>query len=209
MGGTPSVTVRMLGPLVLLAALGACQPSGQPVQPQILALNYGVLATPLPGLATPRAVIDAVASGQADVGDLLGADPCNFTANFAVTPPPQISMNGTPGNVGFSISIVSTNPVNINSQNAANCRVLDEYTLFLGGPPDSLGVGGTTNQTSASVSFTDGSIFDTGGGHLEATLSGFDANTRYSSGAIRIVADQVATASNRVLVIEGSYAVTP
>lgn len=113
----PVATLLMTG-----LALAGCATRGTPLAPQLLTFNYAVRAVP-----DASTLIASVQGGQETVSNLLTREPCNFSADFSSPTPPQVFINGTPGQTGFNVNIVSTAPVSISTTNPASCTALDEF----------------------------------------------------------------------------------
>ena len=124
---------------------------GTSLTPQILTFNYAVRTVP-----DASALIVSVQDGQTTVSDLLSLDPCNFTADFSRATPPQIFVNGTPGQTGFNVNIVSTDPVGLSTNNPSSCTALDEFEINIGGLSEALAIGAQTSQTNGRVWLVDG-----------------------------------------------------
>jgi len=189
--------------LAVAAVLAGC--SSAPVEPQIFTFNYALRQVPDVG-----ALIHSITSGQRTIADVIGPDPCNFTASFAAQsgtgPPvrPVTNVNGNPGQMGFNISIAAATPVNINTDNPPGCPNIGEFNISIGERNEALDVRGRTNRGSAQL-VVGGTHFT--GTFLEATLAGFRQQTRYASGELRFVA--TTTVATTVLLVDGSYAFTP
>jgi len=138
---------------------------------------------------------------------LLARDPCNFTADFASATPPQVFPYGTPGQTGFNVNIDSTAPVNIATTNPAYCTPAAEIEINIGGQAQALALGVPTNLTNGRVWLTDGRRFATSQ-FFQASVQGFDPATRRSNGDFRFI-DRLTPGSNTVLIVDGSYALTP
>jgi hypothetical protein len=175
---------------------------GTPITPQILTFNY--LVSSVPNAAT---LIASVQGGQTTVSDLLSRNPCNFTADFSSPTPPQVFTYGTPGQTGFNVNIESTAPVSITTGNPSYCTAPSEIEINIGGQSEALTVGATTSQTNGRIWLADGRQFSTSQ-FFQASLQGFDPSNRRASGDFRFI-DRFSSASNTVLIVEGSYALTP
>jgi hypothetical protein len=183
-------------------ALAGCANRGTPLTPQILTFNYAVRTVP-----DATALIASVQSGQTTVADLLSQDPCNFTADFSSATPPQIFINGIPGQVGFNVNLVSTDPVGVPATNPSSCTALDELEINIGGLSEALGVGAQTSLTNGRVWLADDRQFATSQ-FFQARVQGFDPASRRSNGDFRFI-NRLSAGSNTVLILEGSYALTP
>jgi hypothetical protein len=198
-----SETTKRMVPLCATAILLAgCPNPGTPIAPQILTFNYLVTT-----VSNADALITSVQNGQTTVADLLARDPCNFTADFASATPPQVFPYGTPGQTGFNVNIDSTAPVNITRTNPAYCTPPAELEINIGGQAQALALGVPTNLTNGRVWLTDGRRFATSQ-FFQASIQGFDPANRRSNGDFRFI-DRLTPGSNTVLIVDGSYALTP
>jgi len=198
-----SKATRSIAALLATATLLAgCGNRGTPITPQILTFNYLVMAVP-----DATTLIASVQNGQRTVSDLLARNPCNFTADFSSATPPRVFPNGTPGQTGFSVNIVSTAPVNITTTNPANCTPLAELEINIGAQSQALALGVPTNLTNGRIWLNDGRRFATSE-FFQARVQSFDPVNRRSSGDFRFI-DRLTSGSNTILVAEGSYALTP
>jgi hypothetical protein len=184
--------------LAVLVGVAACGPRTG----QILSFNYAVRT-----LADAGATIAEVQGGQTTVASLLQRDPCNFTANFDNTTPPQVFVNGTPGQTGFNVNIVSTDPVNLATTNPASCTALDEVEINIGGQNEALAVGGQTSLTNGRIWLLNGQRFDTSQYFL-SRLDSFDASNRRAGGTFSFI-NRLDPTSNTVLIVDGSYSMRP
>ena len=188
--------------LMAVLAFAGCATSGTPLTPQILSFNYVVRTVP-----DASALIASVQGGQTTVSSLLSQAPCNFTADFSSATPPQVFVNGTPGQTGFNVNIVSTDPVGISTANPASCTALDELEINIGGQSEALVLGAATSLTNGRVWLADGRQFATSQ-FFQARVHDFDVASRRSNGEFRFI-DRLSAGSNTVLILEGSYALTP
>jgi hypothetical protein len=188
--------------MAVLVALGGCANRGTPLEPQILTFNYGVRAVP-----DASALIASVQGGQTTVSDLLSQDPCNFTADFSSATPPQIFVNGVPGQTGFNVNLVSTDPVSIPVTNPPSCTALDEFEINIGGLSEALALGAQTSLTNGRIWLVDNRQFATSQ-FFQARVQGFDPANRRSNGDFRFI-NRLSASSNTVLIVEGSYTLTP
>jgi len=189
--------------LMLSIALFGCRSNrGTPLTPQILTFNYAVRTVP-----DASALIASVQGEQTTVSDLLSPDPCNFTADFSSATPPQVFVNGTPGRTGFTVNIVSTTPVGLSTTNPSSCTALDEFEINIGGLSEALALGAQTSQTNGRVWLVDGRQFGVSG-FFRARVQGFDPANRRSNGDFRFI-NRLSASSNTVLIVEGTYALTP
>ena len=193
---------RILALLMASLALAGCANRGTPLTPQILTFNYAVRKVP-----DASAVIASVQGGQTTVSNLLSQDPCNFTADFSSATPPQVFANGIPGQTGFNVNIVSTAPVGLSTTNPPSCMALDELEINIGGQSEALALGAQTSLTNGRVWLVDGSQFATSQ-FFQARVQGFDPANRRSNGDFRFI-DRLSAGSNTVMIVEGSYALTP
>lgn len=193
---------RLLALLMMSLVLTGCANRGTPLSPQTLTFNYAVRTVP-----DAAALIASVRSGQAVVSDLLARDPCNFTADFSSPTPPQVFTNGVPGQTGFNVNIVSTAPVNLATTNPPSCTALDEFEINIGGLSEALALGIPTGLTNGRVWLVDGRQFGTSQ-YFQARVQGFEAASRRSNGDFQFI-DRLSPSSNTVLIVEGSYALTP
>jgi hypothetical protein len=194
--------MRMPAVLACFLALTGCTTPGTPLGLQVLALNYAVRTVP-----DASALIASLQSGQTRVSDLLGSTPCNHTADFSTLSPPEVFTSGTPGQTGFSVTIVSLTPVAIPTTNPASCSALDQLEIVIGDPSQALALGARTSSLNGRIWLVDGSRFQTSQ-FFEARVQTFDVASRRSSGDYRFV-NRLTPGSNTVLVVEGSYALTP
>ena len=196
---------NILVPLALaaLVGFGGCANRGTPLTPQILTFNYAVRAVP-----DASALIASVQGGQTTVSDLLARDPCNFTADFSSATPPQVFTNGTPGQTGFNVNIVSTAaPIGLSTTNPSSCTDLDEFEINIGGQSQALALGAQSSVTNGRVLLVDAREFATSQ-FFQARVQGFDPANRRSNGDFRFI-NRLSAGSNTVLIVEGSYALTP
>jgi hypothetical protein len=204
-GGIRNLTAtakRIVVIFLASVALAGCPNGGTPIRPQILTFNYAVQTVP-----DASALIASVQNGQTTVASLLSQNPCNFTANFASPTPPRAFTNGTPGQTGFNVNIVSTAPVGLSTTNPSSCTALQELQISIGGQSEALALGAWTNLTNGRVSLVDGRQFATSQ-FFQARVQGFDPANRRSNGDFRFI-DRLSAGSNTVLIVEGSYALTP
>ncbi len=188
--------------IAALVGLGGCANRGTPLTPQILTFNYAVRAVP-----DASALIASVQSGQTTVSDLLSRDPCNFTADFSSATPPQVFPYGSPGQTGFNVNIVSTAPVGLSTTNPSSCVALDEVEINIGGGSEALALGVPTNLTNGRIWLVDGRRFETSQ-FFQARVRAFDTANRRSNGDFQFIS-RLSAGSNTVLIVEGSYALTP
>ena len=188
--------------LMAALALAGCANRGTPLTPQLLTFNYAVRTVP-----DASALITSVQSGQTTVSSLLSQDSCNFTVDFSSATPPQVFVNGIPGQTGFNVNIVSTAPVGLSTTNPASCTALDEFEINIGGRSEALALGAQTSLTNGRVWLVNGRQFATSQ-VLQARIQGFDPANRRSNGDFRFI-DRLSAGSNTVLILEGSYALTP
>ena len=193
---------HMLAYLAIALALVGCGNRGTPVSPQVLSFNYSVRTVP-----DASALIASVQGGQTTVADLLSQGPCNFTADFSTRTPPLISVNGTPGETGFNVRLVSTTPVAIATSNPPSCSAVAEFEISIGGRSEALALGAQTNLTEGRVWLVDGNRFPTSQ-FFQARVTTFDPTTRRAGGDFRFI-DRLSPGSNTVMIVEGSYAMTP
>src|SRR5437899_2323467 len=116
--------------LVASLALAGCNTA------QVLTFNYAVQTVP-----DASVLLTSVQNGQTTITNLLSQNPCNFTANFASPTPPRVFTNGTPGQTGFNVNIVSTAPVNLSTTNPQSCTALQELEINIGGQSQALALG--------------------------------------------------------------------
>ena len=188
--------------MAALVGLGGCANRGTPLTQQILTFNYAVRAVP-----DASALIASVQSGQTTVSDLLSRDPCNFTADFSSATPPQVFPYGSPGQTGFNVNIVSTAPVGLSTTNPSSCVALDEVEINIGGGSEALALGVPTNLTNGRIWLVDVRRFETSQ-FFQARVRAFDTANRRSNGDFQFIS-RLSAGSNTVLIVEGSYALTP
>jgi len=193
---------RILALLVASLALPSCTSEGTPITPSILTFNYVVKTVP-----SASALIASVQGGQTTVSDLLGQTPCNFTADFSSPTPPQVFPYGNPGQTGFNVNIVSTAPVSLTTTNPSSCAALDEIEINIGGRSEALTLGADTSRTNGRVWLVDGRQFQTSD-FFRARIHNFDPANRRSNGEFRFI-NRLSGVSNAVLIVQGSYALTP
>lgn len=191
-----------LAVLMTTLALAGCANRGTPLTPQILTLNY-VTRT----VTDATAIITSVQGGQTTVSSLLSQDVCNFTADFSSPTPPQVFINGVPGQTGFNVNLVSTAPVSIPTTNPASCTALREFEINIGGRTEALSIGTDTTRTNGRVRLVDNREFATSE-FFRARVQGFDSTNRRSNGTFQFI-NRLASGSNTVLIAEGTYALTP
>lgn len=191
----------VLALLIVSLGLSSCN-RGTPLRPQILTFNYAVRGVP-----NASDLIASVQSGQTSVSSLLSVDPCNFTADFSGATPPQVFINGTPGQTGFNVNLISTDPHGIATTNPASCVELDEVEINIGGRSEALALGTLTTHTNGRIWLNNGNQFQASE-FFQAQVHGFDPATRRSNGEFRFI-DRLSSTSNTVLIVEGTYALTP
>jgi hypothetical protein len=193
-------SILVASAMAVLVGLGGCAPRGTP--PQLLTFNYGVRTVP-----DASALIASVQGGQTTISDLLSRDPCNFTADFSRAVPPRVVTNGTPGQTGFNVNIISVDPVGLSTTNPSACTALDEVEINIGGLSEALTLGTQTRRTNGRVWLDGGQRFATSE-FFQARVQGFDPANRRSNGDFRFI-NRLSAGSNTVLIVEGSYALTP
>lgn len=195
--------IRAVAVLALTLALAGCANRGTPLAPQILTFNYAVRTVP-----DATALITSVQGGQTTVSSLLSRDVCNFTADFSSLTPPQVFIYGVPGQTGFNVNLVSTAPVSsLTTNNPASCTALDEFEINIGGRTEALTLGMQTARTNGRVKLADNREFATSE-YFQARVQGFDSATRRSNGDFRFIG-RLGSGSNTVLIVDGTYALTP
>ncbi len=188
--------------LLVAVALAGCGERGSSMQPQILTFNYSVQS-----VTDATALIASVQNGQTTVSNLIARNQCNFTASFAGRTPPQVFPYGAPGQNGFNVNIVSTSPDNISTTNPSSCAVIDEFEINIGDRSQALALGTPTNRTNGRVWLDDGSQYQISE-FFQATVQTYDPNIRRTSGSFRFI-DHLSPASNKLLIVEGTFAMTP
>ncbi len=190
------------GILLISIFLVSCSSSRGRITPQILTFNYIVMAN-----VNASDLVRDVQNGSRTIPALLGSNPCNFTADFSNVNHPSISANGTPGQMGFNVFIVSVNPSNITTTNPSSCIAINEIQIAIGGRSEALALGAQTRLTEGKVVLANGSHFDISD-FFQGRVQTFDAATRRTSGDFRFITG-LAGNSNTVLIVEGSYGITP
>lgn len=192
----------LLAALAVSLALVGCGNQGTPIIPKIISFNYTVRTVP-----DASALIASVQGGQTTVTDLLSRGQCNFTADFSTRTPPQVFINGTPGQTGFNVNLVSTAPVGIATTNPSSCIALAEFEINIGGRSEALALGAQTSHTNGRVRLVDGSRFTTSE-FFRAKVTSFDPANRRSIGEFSFI-DRLSSGSNTVIIVDGSYALAP
>lgn len=186
----------------IAVAVAGCVNKRSSIKPQVLTFNYSIQS-----VTDVTALIDSVQNGQTTIADLIARSPCNFTASFAGRLPPQIFPRGTPGQSGFGVNIVSTAPDNISTTNLSSCAVVDEFEINIGDQSQVLALGTSTNRTNGRVWLDDGSQYQISQ-FFQAAIQKYEPDIRRTTGDFRFI-DRLSPASNKVLIAEGSFAMTP
>jgi hypothetical protein len=187
----------------LLTACLALAGCSTPIEPQILSFNYALRSVP-----DWPTFLASVQSGQTRISDLLSSNPCNFTADFSVASPPELFTSGTPGQTGFNVSVVALTPVSIPvTTNPPSCPALEQIEIVIGSPSQALALGMFTDVTNGRIWLLNGPRFPISQ-HFEARVQRFNPANSRSDGQFRFVSRDMA-ATNTVLIVEGSYAITP
>lgn len=176
---------------------------GNRTGPQVFTFNYAIRT--FQDANEVSSVISSIRNGSRTMSDYAILS-CNFTADFSVTTPPEIFVYGNPGQIGFNMNIVSTNPVTITTTNPPNCNTLDEIEINIGRRTEALAVGASTNYTNGRLWFSDGRRFGASV-YFQAQLNDFNATTRRSTGTFKFV--NRLPGSNTLLFVDGSFALTP
>ena len=187
---------------LLMAALAGCDHRDSSLQPQILTFNYSIQK-----VTDASALIDSVRRGRTTIAELIALSPCNFNAGFAGQTPPLMFPYGTPGQAGFSVQILATAPDNISTINPSSCEVPDELEIHIGSRSRVLALGVPTNLAGGRLWFTDGSKYQASE-FFQATVQGFDATIRRTKGDFAFI-NRLAPDSNMLLMVKGSFAMTP
>lgn len=133
---------------VLIALLAGCG-----ARPQVLSLNYRIVE--MPDVAAADALERQLWQGTARVEDQLQS-PCNFTASFAVIPPPQLDARTTQGSNPERIEVSVPTPVNLATTNAPACPAVAAFDLRINGP---IRLGVDTSRGRAIMLFASGEEF--------------------------------------------------
>ncbi|MDQ6683940.1 MAG: hypothetical protein M3Z16_02320 [Pseudomonadota bacterium] len=203
---------RLVG-LLLLAGCAANPPA---VAPQILSFNYRVLG-PYASAALTDAVIGAVASGSRSFQSLLTSDgrdtPCNFTASFATTgSTPNFSTSGNPADRTLVLEITASRPIAIAAMNPPGCLAPQDIAISIGGPSRPLAIGAQTALTQGSLTLAGNGTAGVGSYPFsevfQATVRSFDMSSRRATGEFRFL-NRLSTDRHQLLVVEGSFALSP
>ncbi len=182
--------------------LVSCSSSRRPITLQVLTFNYNVIEN-----ANVSDLVNGVRSGTSTIAAFLGPDPCNFTADFSSVNHPTASANGTPGQMGFSVSLTAVNPSNITTTNPSSCIAIREIQITIGGPSQALALRAQSAVTEGEIVLADGRSFNMGQ-FFQGRVQTFEAATRRTSGDFRFITS-LSGNSSTVLIAEGSYALTP
>ena len=175
---------------------------------QILSFKYEI--RPLGDGQAFDDLIASVESGTQSVSSLFNT-PCGFTADFdndVLTPTlPLILSFGTPGQTGFNVSIIASNPRNLEGENHPACPKVSQAEIAIGSPSAPLGLGEESHLTNGRVDMVDGSFKFSR--FFRATVQSFDATTHRSSGKYRFINRRDGDQPSGTLIVEGDYAMTP
>jgi hypothetical protein len=206
--GFVATAIALIGPLffystILAITMGKAGNRGTPLEPQVLSFKY------VTGTVNASAVIASVRSGQTTIADLLSraSGVCGFTADFSSRTPPRVFINGTPGQIGFNVNLISAEPVSLTTPNQSCFDELSEFEINIGGRLEALALGNQTSLTNGRVKLVDGREFTTSE-FFQAQINRFDPANRRSEGSFRFI-NRLSRASNMVLIVEGSYFLTP
>ncbi|MDE2236134.1 MAG: hypothetical protein KGK44_11410 [Gammaproteobacteria bacterium] len=188
--------------VLLMATLAGCDPKVSALKPQILTFNYSIQT-----VADASALIDSVRNGKTTIARLIARSPCNFIAGFTGQTPPQMFPNGTPGQAGFNVQIMVSAPDNVSTTNPSSCEVPDEIEINIGSHSQVLALGMPTSLAGGRLWFTNGSKYQNSE-FFRATVQGFDATISRTKGDFAFI-DRLAPGSNTLLMVEGSFAMTP
>ncbi len=175
-------------PLFALTVLGGCSD-------EFLTSSYKV-APKSPAFASE------VRRGDRQISDIFTGTPCLLTVDNDTTPL-QSTKNGTLGQAGFNISVNSTNPANM-ATNDPSCPTITELSIGVGGANDVLAVGSSTDQTALAVT-VDGTTYstDSPGGYFKSTITGRNTSKDTVSASFEAVA--TAPANPSMVVTQGSF----
>jgi hypothetical protein len=155
-----------------------------------------------------EAIIGPIVNGDQTVSGVLRSDPCIFTQDF--TPEeegvslPDLDVTGTPGQMGFGVSIQIPSPLPQQQAPARpDCLEPSEIQVEIGSRSEALAIGGWTRKTNARVRFVNGPRFDDSR-YFRGRVTHLSSSNR-ATGEFEFINEL--SGSNTLLLANGSFAI--